>query len=183
MNHSHFILLAVLGLLLTLVPAARSLSERAGVPAPIAYIALGLAVSAVNATWPFMDDNFTAVFSVLAELGVVALLFRVGLKSRLQALLAKLPSAAFIWAVSVAITLAAGFALASRGLHLPLEAALVIAVAFSASSVALSLAVWDELGLLMSDSGILLIDVAEMDDLSAVVMLAMLLSLIPLLPQ
>ena len=181
MNHSHFILLAVLGLLLTLVPAARSLSERAGIPAPIAYIGLGLAASSFNANWPFINDNFSAVFSVLAELGVVALLFRVGLRSRLQALLAKLPSAALIWAFSVAFTIAAGFLLARGGMDLPLESALVIAVAFSASSVALSVAVWDDLGLLNSDSGVLLIDVAEMDDLSAVVLLAMLLSLIPLL--
>lgn len=175
------VLLITLGLLLILSPIVKNLMARVSLPAPVGYIALGLAVSVLDHQWNFIDDTFGYVFSVLAELGVVALLFRVGLRSHLKALVAKLPDASLIWVGDVAVNVAAGFALSYYVLGLSLETALVIATAFSATSVAVSVSVWDELNLLSSSRGTLLIDVAELDDLSAVLLFTILLAILPVL--
>ena len=87
---------------------------------------------------------------MLAQLGIVALLFRVGLKSHTRELLAKLPDASFIWLGDVLTNLALGFVVSHYVLALSLETALVIATAFSATSVAVSVAVWDETHQLIS---------------------------------
>ena len=77
-------LLITLGALLILSPIVRKLSARTGIPSPVGYIVLGFVLSALNQQWSFIDDTFEYVFSVLAELGVVALLFRVGLRSHIK---------------------------------------------------------------------------------------------------
>jgi Kef-type K+ transport system membrane component KefB len=53
------------------------------------------------------------------------------------------------------------------------------AVALTATSVGVSLAVWRDAGAIDSDDGALLLDLAELDDLSAVLLLALLLALAP----
>ena len=72
------------------------------------------------------EQAFEEVFGILAQLGVVALLFRVGLRSHTRALLSKLPRASIIWLGDVLTNLAIGFVLARYGLGLPLEAALLV---------------------------------------------------------
>jgi len=174
-------LLITLGVVLVLNPVVKHLMSRLGLPAPVGYIALGFLISALDKQLAFIDATFAYVFSVLAQLGVVALLFRVGLRSHLKALIAKLPDASLIWLGDVAANLVIGFVLARYALGLSLETALAIATAFSATSVAVSVAVWDELKLLNSGRGTLLLDVAELDDLSGVLLLTILVAILPVL--
>lgn len=178
---SEYTLLITLGLVLILSPFVKSLMERVGVPALVGYIFLGFAISVMNQQWSFVTSAFDSTFAVLAQLGVIALLFRVGLKSHIRVLLAKLPDASFIWIGDVLTNLILGFAVSRLVLDLPLETSLVIATAFSATSVAVSVAVWDETHKLNTPMGQLLIDVAELDDLSGVLLLAILLAIIPAL--
>ena len=176
---SEYTILITLGVLLVMSPFVKSLMERIGVPALVGYIMLGFLVSALNHQWSFITPAFDNTFSVLAQLGVVALLFRVGLKSHTHALLAKLPTASFIWIGDVLTNLTFGFFVSRYVLALPLETSLAIATAFSATSVAVSVAVWDEMKKLKTSKGQLLLDVAELDDLSGVLLLAVLLAIIP----
>ena len=74
---------------------------------------------------------------------------------------------------------AIGFFVSRYGFDWSLETSLVVATAFSATSIAVSMAVWDELGIADSDTGATLLDVAELDDLSAAVLLAVLLGTLP----
>lgn len=178
---THFTLLAVLGALLILSPLVQRLTSRIDVPAPVGYIGLGVLIAATDQYWGIVDLTFETVFSVLAELGVVALLFRVGLRSHLQALLAKLPDASLLWLGNVVACLAIGFCVCYYPIGLSGLTSVVIATAFSATSVAISVSVWDELGLLQTPAGSLLIDVAELDDLSSVLLLTILLATLPLL--
>lgn len=174
------LLLITLGAVLALGPLIKRISHQLGVPFSVGYILLGLVVGALlRPTGVLTTPMFVESFAVLAQLGVVALLFRVGLRSHTRALIAKLPSAALIWLVNVLGTFAAGYLLARFGLHWSLETSLVIGTAFTATSIAVSLAAWDELGLANSDTGQTLLDVAELDDLSAAVLLAILLGVLP----
>jgi len=178
---SDYLVLIVLGALLILSPLVKSLMERMGVPALVGYILLGFIVSVINQKWSFITIAFDNTFAMLAQLGVVALLFRVGLKSHTKALLAKLPDASIIWIGDVLTNLLFGFVASYYIMSLSLEASLVIAVAFSATSVAVSVAVWDEVNKLNTSVGQLLLDVAELDDLSGVLLLAVLIAIIPVL--
>lgn len=174
-------LLITLGALLILNPFIKSFLNRFGISAMVGYIVLGFLVSLLNHQSPFITSSFENTFSVLAQLGIVALLFRVGLKSHTRALLAKLPDASFILIGDVFTNLAIGFVVAHYVLTLSLVTSLIIATALSATSVAVSVAVWDELHLFNTPKGQLLVDVAELDDLSGILLLAILLAVIPIL--
>jgi len=176
-----YLILITLGALLILSPFVKSLMERIGVPALVGYILLGFLISMMNQQWSFVTTAFNNTFAALAQLGIVALLFRVGLKSHIQALLAKLPDASLIWISDVLTNLLLGFVVSRYVLALPLETSLVIATAFSATSVAVSVSVWDEMNKLDTPNGQLLVDVAELDDLSGVLLLAVLLAIISVL--
>ena len=176
-----YTLILTLSALLILSPVVRGLLERIGVPALVGYITLGLVVSTLNQQWSFVTTEFESTISTLAQLGVVAMLFRVGLKSHTSALLAKLPDASSIWIGDVLTNIAFGFLISRYALALPLETSLIIATAFSATSVAVSVSVWDSMHKLNTSIGQLLVDVAELDDLSGVLLLALLLAIIPVL--
>ncbi len=153
--------------------------RQIGIPASVGSIGLGLILGTLMNGASVPQSQIGPVFEALANLGIVALLFRVGLRSHTSVLLRKLPEASAIWLISVAISLIAGYAVARHALLWPVATSLVVATAFSATSVAVSAAVWDEAKMLQSDQGQLLIDVAELDDLSAAVLLALLLGLLP----
>ncbi len=174
-------LLITLSAILILSPLTKSVCHRFGFPAAVGYIVLGLIIGPLVRPWQDASPEFHGVFVVLAQLGVVALLFRVGLRSHTSSLLSKLPDASVIWIGNVLGSLAVGYAIAHYGLQWSVETSLVIATAFSATSVAVSVSVWDEMGKVDSDQGQMLVDVAELDDLSAVVLLAVLLAAIPTL--
>lgn len=178
---SEYPILITLGSLLIITPIVKSILEHRGIPTLVGYIGLGFLISLFNHVSPFINDSFTNTFSVLAQLGVVALLFRVGLNSHIQALLRKLPDASFIWLGDVLTNLVLGFAVSHYALSLSLETSLAIATAFSATSVAISVSVWEEVKKLNTSRGQLLVDVAELDDLSGVLLLAILLAIIPVL--
>jgi Kef-type K+ transport system membrane component KefB len=178
---SETLILITLGGLLILGPFLKSLMQRIHVPALVAYILLGFLVSVLDQHWQFVNPAFETTFSVLAQLGVVTLLFRVGLKSHTDMLLEKLPKASLIWIGDVLTSATFGFLISRYVLTLPLETSLIIATAFSATSVAVSVSVWDEVHKLGTNTGQLLVDIAELDDLSGVILLAVLLAIIPIL--
>jgi Kef-type K+ transport system membrane component KefB len=174
--------LAALGAVLMLIPFTKRACHRLGIPASVGFIVLGLVMGAVLR--PIDGSSgpvFNGTFAALAQLGVVALLFRVGLRSHTSALLAKLPDATLIWVGNVLGSAAVGFVVSRYVLDWSLETSLIVSTAFSATSIAVALPVWDELGLRDSDTSATLLDVAELDDLSAAVLLAVLLGILPAL--
>jgi Kef-type K+ transport system membrane component KefB len=72
-----------------------------------------------------------------------------------------------------------GYLTAFYLLHLGLATSLIIAVAFTATSVGVSVKVWDDKGALKSSKGALLLDLAELDDVTAVVLMALLFAVVP----
>lgn len=174
-------LLITLGALLIASPLIKTICDRSRIPPLVGYIALGFLLRLVDAEWSFVTPAFENTVSLLAQLGVFALLFRVGLKSHTDALLAKLPDAALIWVGDVLTNVVVGFLVSRYLLSLPLGTSLVIATAFSATSVAVSVAAWDDLHRLNTSRGQLLLDVAELDDLSGVLLLAIIVVVIPIL--
>jgi len=140
-----------------------------------------LSATLVDHSWPIFTPFAEDGFVLLANVGIVLLLFRVGLRSSLSGLIAKLPRASLIWIGDVLVSSSVGYLSARYLLDLPEITSLVIAAALSATSVAVSVALWQETKTIDSDTGQLLVDVAELDDISALLLMALLIAVIPVM--
>ena len=74
-----------------------------------------------------------------------------------------------------------GYCTSAYLLDLPLIPSLYIAVALTATSVAVPVAVWREAEALQSPNGELMLDVAELDDVSAILLMSLLFAAVPVL--
>lgn len=176
LNYPFVILIT--GGIIVLTMLIKSGLDRTGVPALVGYLFLGFLIRLADAHWHFMSPGCGEILGFLANLGLVTLLFRVGLESNLRGLLGQLRRASTVWVGDVFISGLIGFLTAFYVLNLPWITSLIVATAFTATSVGISVAVWEEERALQSKNGELLIDVAEMDDISAVVFMAMLFSVL-----
>ena len=147
----------------------------------LGYIILGISVNYCNFFWQFLDENMHHGLEFLAKAGIVVLLFRVGLESNVVQMIAQIRRASFVWTGDVLLSFAAGFLFAKELLGFELVPSLVTAAALSATSLGVAAAVWRDAGALDSETGALLTDVAELDDISGVVLLALVLALVPML--
>ena len=171
----------VIGAIVVSATLVRPALDRFGLPGVVGYIAIGLMLSAIDKEFGVTSDHVRAGLHVLAAAGVVILLFRVGLESHPAKLLAQLPNASFALIGSIVPSGLLGYLAARYVIGVDAIPALFVGIALVATSVGVSIAVWRDLGAIDTDNGALLLDLAELDDIAAVVMLAILLSIAPLL--
>jgi Kef-type K+ transport system membrane component KefB len=181
MNNPHALSVLLVGCTIVLASVVRALSAKAGLPNVVGLLLLGLAAGLADEYFGFLTAPARAAFALLADLGIVALLFKVGLESNLARLLSALPHATLIWLGDVTLSASLAYVAARSVIGFDLVPSLVIAVALSATSVGLSMAVWQESRHLDSTEGRLTLDVAELDDISGVMLLAVLFTVVPLL--
>lgn len=110
---------------------------------------------------------------------MIALLFRVGLEANLHGLIRQLGHAWPIWISDVLVSGGVGFVATRWVLGFELIPSLVVATALTATSVAIPSAVWKSSGKLEGQDGQLFLDLAELDDLSAIALMALLFALLP----
>jgi Kef-type K+ transport system membrane component KefB len=152
--------------------------ERLRIPALVGYMGLGFALRLAAMRWNVLTPEIEGIYEFLANIGVICLLFEVGLKSRIDGLLQQLRSASVIWIVNVLLSGFLGYIVASSLLGQGLITSLFVSVALTATSVGVPVALWREAGALNTSSGELMLDVAELDDLSGVVLMAVLFSVV-----
>jgi Kef-type K+ transport system membrane component KefB len=118
------------------------------------------------------------VISVLSELGVIILLFEIGLESDLKELIRVGPQAAIVAVVGVVTP----FALGTLGLIYLFNIAVIPAVfagaALTATSIGITAKVLAELGYLSSAEGQIIIGAAVLDDILGIIVLAVVASLV-----
>jgi Kef-type K+ transport system membrane component KefB len=173
----------LVGVAIALSIAIKAGTSRVGVPNLLGYLLLGFLLRLADAQWQFLSPEGEEIFEFLAELGIISLLFRVGLDSDLAGLKHQLPRASQIWIWNLVVSAALGFVTAYFLLNLSAIASFFVAVAFTATSVGVSVGVWEEENATDSPNGHLLLDVAEMDDISAVILMALLFAIAPNLYQ
>lgn len=143
------------------------LFRRLGQPGIVGEILAGIAIgpSVLGLVEP------DQVFEVFAELGVVFLLFWVGLETRISDMRAVGASAALVGALGVVLPLAAGvglgFALGDGSAE-----AVFLGVALVATSVGITSAVLIELGVLRTPAARTILGAAVIDDVLAMLLLA-----------
>lgn len=118
------------------------------------------------------------VISVLSELGVIILLFEIGLESDLKELIRVGPQAAVVAVVGVVTP----FALGTGGLvylfHLPVIPAIFAGAALTATSIGITAKVLSEIDRLNSTEGQIIIGAAVLDDVLGIIVLAVVASLV-----
>jgi Kef-type K+ transport system membrane component KefB len=179
----HVTWVLLVGLAVIAAGLIKSALRLLGIPALVGFVLLGFALRLADAHWPFLSEPVHHAFNFLADLGVIALLFRIGLDSHPGALAAKLPNASAVWLGDITGSALLGFLAAWYWLELALIPSLIVTAALTATSVGVSVSAWQENNALNSSNGQLLVDVAELDDVSAVALMALLFALIPVLEQ
>lgn len=117
------------------------------------------------------------VISILAELGVVILLFEIGLESNLKELMAVGIQATVVAVVGVAVPFAAGTAGLMTLFGVPAVPAIFAGAALTATSIGITSKVLSELGNLNSKEGQIILGAAVIDDVLGIIVLAVVASL------
>ncbi|MGK7935846.1 MAG: cation:proton antiporter, partial [Xenococcaceae cyanobacterium] len=174
-------LVLLVGVTLIFAILIKAALERLGIPPLVGYLLLGMGMGLINSLVYFLTPSVREVYAFLAELGIISLLFRVGLESNLAGLIRQLPRASFILLGNLSFSGILGFLAASQLLQLELIPSLFISIALMATSVGISVSVWQEAKALNTDNGELLIDIAEMDDIVAIALMSLFFAMIPVL--
>lgn len=133
----------------------------------------GLSPEAIAGTFQAESE----VISVLAELGVIILLFEIGLESDLKELIRVGPQAAIVAVVGVTVPFAAGTAGLITIFGVPTVPAIFAGAALTATSIGITARVLAEIQQLTSREGQIIIGAAVLDDVLGIIVLAVVASL------
>ena len=122
-------------------------------------------------------ESQSEVISVLAELGVIILLFEIGLESDLRQLKEVGIQAIVVACAGVAVPFAAGTAGLMLVFHVTAIPAIFTGAALTATSIGITSKVLSELGQLKSKEGQIIVGAAVIDDVLGIIVLAVVASL------
>jgi Kef-type K+ transport system membrane component KefB len=144
------------------------LAERIGQPAVLGEIIGGVIVGVSGLR---LVDPMTPVFHVLSDLGIILLLFLIGLRTDLERLLSVGGAAVTVALTGVALSFAGG---AGVGLLLghSLTAVLFLGAAISATSIGITVRVLSDLGQTATNEGRVIVGAAVVDDILGLLLLA-----------
>lgn len=143
-----------------------------------------LIIQFLQSTSSLTADNAETVFestseiiSVLAELGVIILLFEIGLESDLKELIKVGASSSIVAVVGVVAPFVAGTAGLVYLFQIPIIPAIFAGAALTATSIGITAKVLAELGKLSAKEGQIIIGAAVLDDILGIIVLAVVASL------
>lgn len=117
-------------------------------------------------------QTYSEVISVLAELGVVILLFEIGLESDLKELIQVGPQAAAVAVVGVVTPFSAGTLGLISLFNVPIVPAIFAGAALTATSIGITAKVLAEIQCLKTKEGQIIIGAAVLDDILGIIILA-----------
>jgi len=143
------------------------LAERIGQPAVLGEMIGGIVIGTSGLRLVNADDPF---LHLLSELGVILLLFMIGLVTDLRRLLSVGGASMSVAVVGVALPFGAGFAV-GWFLHYPTIVAIFLGATLTATSVGITARVLSDLGHLKSDESQVILGAAVVDDIIGLVLL------------
>ncbi|MFL5636287.1 MAG: cation:proton antiporter [Gemmatimonadaceae bacterium] len=167
-THSVVVLLLVLATVLITTRGLSVLAVKLGQPAILGELIGGVILGA--SMLGVLDPSDLAI-STLAQLGLLILLFEIGLETDLRALGQVVGTAAVIAVVGVTLPFVFGYvALIAMGVGS--LAAIVCAAALTATSIGVSTRVLSDLGFLQTEEGRVVLGTAVLDDIIGLVLLS-----------
>jgi Kef-type K+ transport system membrane component KefB len=170
-------LVALLGTLVAIIVATKllgDLAQRIGQPAVLGELIAGIILGASVLGLIKPDDP---VVHALAEIGVLVLLFEIGLHTDLKAVAAVGRTAVTVAIVGVVVPFALGYSAAVL-LGVSRSAAIVCAAALTATSIGISARVLSDLGRLHKPEGQVVLGAAVLDDIVGLVILTVVTGMI-----
>ena len=162
-------LLLVLAAVLATAKLLGALAQRLGQPAVLGELVAGVILG--GSIFGILDPT-DPVIAALAELGVIVLLFEIGLDTDLRKMAKVAGAATMVGLVGVVIPLVLGYVAASSVLGLERIPALVCAAALTATSVGISARVLSDIGQLSSREGQVVLGAAVLDDIVGLIVLS-----------
>jgi Kef-type K+ transport system membrane component KefB len=173
-DHSFPQLLAVLVALLLSTKLLGVLAQRIGQPAVVGELIAGVLLG--KSVLGLLDPTNPVIHS-LAELGVLVLLFEIGLHTDLKSLMKVGNEAIVVAIVGVALPFGFGY-YASTALGLATIPSIVAGAALTATSIGISARTLSDLGQLKSAEGQIVLGAAVLDDIVGLVILSVVSGLV-----
>jgi Kef-type K+ transport system membrane component KefB len=153
------------------------IAQRLKLPSVVGEIAAGCAIGPSALGWVTLPDiSVGTPLDVLAEIGVILLLFSVGLETRLDDLKKVGASAFLVGVLGVFIPFVLG-ALWAHGSGFDWIRSMFVAAAFVATSAGITARVLQELGVLQRQEARIILGAAVIDDILAMLLLGVVSSL------
>jgi Kef-type K+ transport system membrane component KefB len=181
MSAEILLVILLIGATIVLALLVKSGFESIGLPSLVGYVTLGLSIRLADSQWGLLSIESKKAYELLSEIGIICLLFEVGLKSNLAGLIRQLRHASIIWISNILFSGVLGYVVSYFLLNIAWIPSFFISVALTATSVGVAVALWKEANALTSTEGELAIDVAELDDLSGIILMATLFTTAPIL--
>lgn len=177
MTDSHSIpqLLLVLAALLVTAKLLGALAQTAGQPAVLGELVAGVLLG--GSVFALLDPA-QPVIHALSELGLIVLLFEIGLHTDLRSMAKVAGTATTVGLVGVVVPFALGYVAVSSILGLGNVAALVCAAALTATSIGISARVLADLGQLKTKEGQVVLGAAVLDDIIGLIVLSVVTSIV-----
>lgn len=167
-------LLIVLVAIIAATKLFGEIAQRIGQPAVLGELLAGVVLG--GSALGLLDPN-DAVVHALAELGVLILLFQIGLHTDLRSLAKVGSTALFAGVVGVVLPFVGGIAV-SRMMGVALMPSIVIGAALTATSIGISARVLSDLGQLKTPEGQVVIGAAVFDDVVGLIILSIVASMV-----
>lgn len=145
-----------------------TLAGHHGIPPVIGEICAGILLGPSLLGWVAPSE----VFQMLAEFGIVLLLFEVGLETDMERLLGSGRRSGFIAAIGFIAPFILGYLLAAHLFHLPPLVSLFIGGTLTATSIGITVRVLADLNKQTSTEAQIVLGAAVIDDILGVVLLA-----------
>lgn len=156
--------------LLAIFAAAKlfgELAERIGQPAVLGEMVGGIVIGVSGL---HLVDAHSPIIHLLAELGVLLLLFLIGLETDLKRLLSVGPAATAVALAGIVLPFAGGYGVGAW-LNYPTTVSIFLGAALTATSVGITARVLSDLGHLKSDESQVILGAAVLDDILGLVLL------------
>jgi len=143
-------------------------------PMVIGYIGAGIIIGPYTPPFSFILN--VEVLNLFAEIGIILLLFVVGMEFPIEKL-RKIGRKAFVIAISEALgTFSAGYLVGQAALNFSFFDSLFLALAISVTSTVIVMRVLEELNMIKEEASVLILGVAIIEDIIIISMLAILQS-------
>ena len=147
------------------------LAERIGQPPVLGELIAGVVLAATVFGWLGVDASQDRALLFLAELGVILLLFEIGLESDVEEFLSVGPSALMVALIGIVGPFVAGY-YASRFLGLETKVAVFMGATLTATSVGITARTLGDLRQLRSREAKIILGAAVIDDVLGLIILA-----------
>lgn len=176
MTDSHSIphLLLVLAALLVTAKLLGAVAQRLGQPSVLGELVAGVLLG--SSVFGLLDPTQPVVHA-LSELGLIVLLFEIGLHTDLRSMGKVAGTATAVGLVGVIVPFGLGYVAVSGILGLGNLAALVCAAALTATSIGISARVLADLGQLKTREGQVVLGAAVLDDIIGLIVLSVVASI------